>query len=156
MDIPDRIVEMERLGRKAGAGYYRYDDGRTPVRDPLVEELIEQESSLKGIARIAFTHETIMDTLLDAMYEEGQAILAGRIADSVEAIDVVMVNGYGYPRWRGGPMYHNAVVRQRSHTRFASLSQTKTGYAAPKLLNCMALCTLLSPFLSKMTGFRKT
>lgn len=106
VDIPDRIVEMDRLGRKTGAGYYTYSDGKTPVRDPVIEELIEAESARKAIKRTPFTPESIMDTLLSTMHQEGEAILEEGIADSAEAIDVVMVNGYGFPRWHAGPMYY--------------------------------------------------
>ena len=103
--IPDKIYELGRLGRKSGAGYYRYSDGKTSERDELIENLIVNESIRKGIARRPISADKIMQTLLGAMKSEGEAILAEEVANSAEAIDVVMVNGYGFPRWRGGPMF---------------------------------------------------
>ena len=75
------------------------------MRDDWVEQLIESESARKGIARRSFTEAQIMSTILEQIITEAAAILEEGIADSPEAIDVVMVNGYGFPRWRGGPMF---------------------------------------------------
>jgi 3-hydroxyacyl-CoA dehydrogenase len=102
--IPDRLCELGRLGRKTGAGWYDYAEGRaTP--SPVTEGIIREESAKAGITRRAFTAEEIMSRILAVMQAEGRAILAEGIAASPEAIDVVMVNGYGFPRWRGGPMW---------------------------------------------------
>ena len=105
VDIADKICEAERFGRKTGSGYYQYSDGKTPERDPWVEQLIESESARKGINRREHTEAEIMDTILQQISDEANAILKEGIADSPEAIDVVMVNGYGFPRWRGGPLF---------------------------------------------------
>lgn len=105
VDIADKLCEGNRFGRKTGSGYYQYEDGKTPVRDDWVEQLIESESTRKGIARRSFTEAQIMSTILEQIITEATAILEEGIADSPEAIDVVMVNGYGFPRWRGGPMF---------------------------------------------------
>jgi len=105
VDIADKLCEDKRFGRKTGSGYYRYEDGKTPERDPWVEQLIASESARKGIARRSFTEEQIMSAILDQINTEAAAILQEGIAASPEAIDVVMVNGYGFPRWRGGPMF---------------------------------------------------
>jgi 3-hydroxyacyl-CoA dehydrogenase len=102
--IPDRLCELGRLGRKTGAGWYDYAEGRaTP--SPVTEGIIREESAKAGITRRAFTAEEIMSRILAVMQAEGRAILAEGIAASPEAIDVVMINGYGFPRWRGGPMW---------------------------------------------------
>lgn len=104
--IADRICELGRFGQKTGAGWYRYPEGsRRGEPDPVVEQIILEESERAGITRREFTEEEIMERILQAMVREGQAILEEGIAASPEAIDVVMVNGYGFPRWRGGPMY---------------------------------------------------
>jgi 3-hydroxyacyl-CoA dehydrogenase len=111
VDIADKIYDMGRLGRKTGAGFYRYEDGKTPRHDPEIDALIIGESERKKIERTPITHDEIMDGIIGAMAHEGREILSENIAASPEAIDVVMVNGYGFPRWRGGPMYqaeHNA------------------------------------------------
>ena len=105
VDIPDKLCEDNRLGRKTGSGYYIYKDGKTPERDTWVEQLIESESARKGITRRSFTEAQIMSAILDQIHTEAAAILKEGIADSPEAIDVVMVNGYGFPRWRGGPVF---------------------------------------------------
>lgn len=109
VQVPDLIVEMDRLGRKNGMGYYSYTDGKTPVRDPKIEELIISESSRLGIFRRNYSSEEIIDNLLQAMKNEGEKIVTEKIAMSPDAIDVVMVNGYGFPRWRGGPMFCTKV-----------------------------------------------
>ena len=105
VDIADKLCEDNRFGRKTGSGYYLYEDGKTPVRDDWVEQLIESESARKGITRRSFTEAEIMSAILEQIHTEASAILKEGIADSPEAIDVVMVNGYGFPRWRGGPMF---------------------------------------------------
>jgi 3-hydroxyacyl-CoA dehydrogenase len=105
VEIADRICEAGRLGRKTGRGWYDYTDDPRGAVDPWVTALIEAESARKGIARQAFDAERIMDRILSVMQAEGAALLAEGIAASPEAIDVVMINGYGFPRWRGGPMF---------------------------------------------------
>jgi 3-hydroxyacyl-CoA dehydrogenase len=105
VDIPDKLFERNRLGRKSGSGYYLYGDSKTPERDAAVEALIEQESARKGIIRQAFSSAQIMDKLLVAMRSEANEIISEGIAATADAVDVVMVHGYGYPRWRGGPMF---------------------------------------------------
>lgn len=104
--IADRICEMGRFGQKTGAGWYAYPEGsRRGEPDPVVEKIIAEEALKAGVERRDFTAQEIMDRILGAMVSEGQAILDEGIAASAEAIDVVMVNGYGFPRWRGGPMF---------------------------------------------------
>jgi 3-hydroxyacyl-CoA dehydrogenase len=103
--IPDRLCELGRLGRKAGAGWYDYPEGGNARPSPVTEGIILEESARQGIARRAFTAEEIMSRILGVMQAEGHAILAEGIAASPEAVDVVMINGYGFPRWRGGPMW---------------------------------------------------
>jgi 3-hydroxyacyl-CoA dehydrogenase len=102
--IPDRLCELGRLGRKTGAGWYDYAEG-TATPSPVTEHIILEESARHGITRRAFTADEIMSRILAVMQAEGRAILAEGIAASPEAIDVVMANGYGFPRWRGGPMW---------------------------------------------------
>ena len=108
-DIADRICEMGRFGRKTGQGWYDYSEDKTGKPDPIIEQLILEESKKKGIKRKNFSTDEIMNRLIFAMQNEGQAILEEGIASSSQAIDVVMVNGYGFPRWRGGPMYMKSV-----------------------------------------------
>jgi 3-hydroxyacyl-CoA dehydrogenase len=104
VEIADRLCEMGRLGRKTGAGWYDYADGEA-VPSPVTEGVILSESARRGIERRAFPAEEIMRRILGVMQTEGRAILAEGIAASPAAIDVVMANGYGFPRRRGGPMW---------------------------------------------------
>jgi 3-hydroxyacyl-CoA dehydrogenase len=102
--IADRLCEAGRFGRKTGAGWYAYFNG-APRPDPAVEAEIVAESAAKGLARRGFGAEEIMERLLGAMRREGEALLAEGIAGGPEAVDVAMVNGFAFPRWRGGPMF---------------------------------------------------
>nr|WP_323777905.1 3-hydroxyacyl-CoA dehydrogenase NAD-binding domain-containing protein [Amylibacter sp.] len=104
--IADRLCELGRFGQKTGDGWYHYPEGaRRGEPDPLVSEIIADEAAKNGIKQRDFSAEEIMDRILGAMVSEGQAILDEGIAASAAAIDVVMINGYGFPRWRGGPMF---------------------------------------------------
>ena len=105
VDIADKLCEMGRLGRKKKQGWYNYTNGPKGCPDTVVEQLITSESRRKGIVRQTFTHKEIMARILSTMQLEGQHILDEGIAESAHAIDVVMVNGYGFPRWLGGPMF---------------------------------------------------
>jgi len=109
VDIADKLCESERFGRKTGSGYYQYSDGKTAERDEWVEQLIESESKRKNIVRRSFSEAEIMHRILEQINNEGKAILKEGFADSPEAIDVVMVNGYSFPRWRGGPMFAASI-----------------------------------------------
>ncbi len=105
-DVPiiDWLVEQGRYGQKTGAGWYRHDGGRRAV-DPLVHQLVERASSAKGITRRPIAAEEIQARALAAMVNEAAKILAEGIAQRPSDIDVVLVHGYGFPAWRGGPMH---------------------------------------------------
>ena len=104
--VADRLCELGRLGRKTGAGWYDYAGGSaTGTPSPVTERIILEESAKRGITRHHVTSDEIMRRIIAVMRSEGRAILAEGIAGSPAAIDVVMVNGYGFPRWRGGPMW---------------------------------------------------
>lgn len=105
VDIGDKLCEMGRFGRKTGRGYYMYDDAGQGTPDPEVAALIEAESARKGITRVPMDAPEIMARILGAMQAEGRKILGEGIAHSPDDIDVVMVNAYGFPRWKGGPMF---------------------------------------------------
>jgi 3-hydroxyacyl-CoA dehydrogenase len=106
--LGDYLCEMGRFGKKNGLGWYRYDENGKAQTDPEVDALVTAESEKKGITRRDFTHAEIMNVILGAMRSEGDKILAEGIANSADAIDVVMVNGYGFPRHKGGPMFMTA------------------------------------------------
>ncbi|MGO9853334.1 MAG: 3-hydroxyacyl-CoA dehydrogenase NAD-binding domain-containing protein [Steroidobacteraceae bacterium] len=102
--ILERLVAAGRLGQKTGKGFYRYE-GRTRVPDPEVLALIEGVSRDLGITRRTIGDEEILDRLLHPLVNEGAKIVAEGIALRASDIDVVYVNGYGFPAWRGGPMF---------------------------------------------------
>lgn len=106
VELPDRLCEMGRLGQKTGAGWYIYREGsRTPVPDPEIEAMIVAESRRKGIVRRAIATDEIQLRELAALANEGARILAEGIAARPVDIDVVWVNGFGFPPHEGGPMF---------------------------------------------------
>lgn len=100
----DRIVEAGRLGQKSGAGYYSYE-GRDASPDPQIEAMLVEIAAEKGIRRQAFSDADIVDRILAAMINEGARILEEGIAQRASDIDVTYVFGYGFPKYRGGPMF---------------------------------------------------
>ncbi len=101
--LGDQLCEMGRFGQRAGAGWYRYE-GRNPLPDPTVTALIEDYSQQQAITRRSFSATEIQTLLLAVMANEGARIVEEGIAQSDAAVDLVKVHGYGFPRWRGGPM----------------------------------------------------
>lgn len=103
--IPDRLVNAGRLGRKTGAGYYRYDSAGKKQSDQVTADIIAAERSAHGIAVRTLNVDDIQRRLLAVMANEGAKALAEGIAQRAPDIDVAMVNGYGVPRTLGGPMW---------------------------------------------------
>ncbi|MEO1242664.1 MAG: 3-hydroxyacyl-CoA dehydrogenase NAD-binding domain-containing protein [Pseudomonadota bacterium] len=105
--IADRLYEMGRLGQKTGAGWYQYKDGdRTAYVDPQVERLIIEESAAKEINRRSISDDEIKERILFSMINEGAKILEEGIASRALDIDLVFLHGYGFPAYRGGPMFY--------------------------------------------------
>jgi 3-hydroxyacyl-CoA dehydrogenase len=104
--VADRICELGRFGQKTGAGYFRYEKGdRTPIPDADVEKIIVEVASEMGITRRKISEEEILARLLYPMVNEGAKILEEKIAIRASDIDVIWVYGYGWPVYRGGPMF---------------------------------------------------
>ncbi|CAN7197162.1 3-hydroxyacyl-CoA dehydrogenase NAD-binding domain-containing protein [Mesorhizobium sp. LjNodule214] len=104
--IADTLCEQGRFGQKTGSGFYRYENGsRTPVPDPEVEALIRAKAVEKGIAPRAIDADEIIERTLYPLVNEGAKILEEEIAARASDIDVVWVNGYGFPVGKGGPMF---------------------------------------------------
>jgi 3-hydroxyacyl-CoA dehydrogenase len=113
--VADQLHAMGRLGQKAGKGWYRYEPGsRAPIPDPEVLDLIERTAREAGIARRAFTDAEIVERAIYALINEGARVLEDGGALRASDIDVVYVNGYGFPAWRGGPMFHADRVGLRA------------------------------------------
>ena len=119
--ISDRICERGWLGRKTGRGFYLYD-GKTVTPNPEVEGIVADERGAKGIRTREFTTAEIQERILVAAVNEGAKILDAGVALRAGDIDVVMVNGYGFPRWRGGPLQAaNAAGLSWIQARLAAL-----------------------------------
>jgi len=108
--LADRLCELGRFGQKTGAGWYRYDENRNRIPDPEVEILIEQVAGEAGITRHTITPEEIIERTQYALINEGAKILEEGIALRAVDIDIIYLNGYGYPAWRGGPMWYADTV----------------------------------------------
>jgi 3-hydroxyacyl-CoA dehydrogenase len=105
--IEDALCEAGHYGQKTGKGYFRYEPGsRTPLPDPDVEKTILEASSRLGINRRPIGEEEIVERMILPMINEGARILDEGIASRPGDIDVIWVYGYGWPVWRGGPMYY--------------------------------------------------
>jgi 3-hydroxyacyl-CoA dehydrogenase len=103
--LRDILCEMDRRGQKTGAGYYDYDEERRAVPSPVVEGIVREFVAKKGGTPRELTQEEILERCLYPMVNEGAKILDEGIAIRASDIDVVWVNGYGWPVARGGPMY---------------------------------------------------
>lgn len=104
VSIPDILCEAGRLGLKTGAGWYDYVDGK-PVPSETVERVIVAERQRQKVRPQAFSSEKIQRRILAVMANEGAKVLEERISGRASDIDLVFVNGYGFPRLKGGPMF---------------------------------------------------
>ena len=124
--IPDRLCEAGRFGRKTGQGYYRYDDSGKRERDPKVEALIFAASAEKGISRKDLSAPEIQLRALSAIVNEAALVVEEGVTLRPGDVDVVLVNGYGFPRWIGGPVHwarqQNPETLRAACARFADIS----------------------------------
>ena len=105
--IPDHLCERGWFGQKTGQGYYIYEPGsRAPKVNPEVSKIVEAASAEKGINRRSIDASEIVDRLMFALINEGADILAEGVAQRASDIDVIYAFGYGFPRYRGGPMFY--------------------------------------------------
>jgi 3-hydroxyacyl-CoA dehydrogenase len=105
--LPDKLCRLGRLGQKTGGGWYDYPEGpRRPVASAVVEELIGSHRAEIGVAPRQVDDVEIVDRLVYALVNEGARLLEEGIAARASDIDVVYLTGYGFPRARGGPMFH--------------------------------------------------
>lgn len=101
----DKIVEMGRHGQKTGAGIYKYEDGRTAIPDPEIAALIARCAKDAGIEQRQVSDQEILERCLYPMINEGALILEEGIAARPLDIDIIWINGYGFPAYKGGPMF---------------------------------------------------
>jgi len=134
--VADKLVAMGRCGQKTGAGVYLYKPGsRTPIPDPQVQELIHREAARLGIRQRAISDDEILTRCIYPLINEGARILEEGIAQRASDIDVVWINGYGFPPYRGGPMYYaDRVGLKKIYDRICAYRDTlgnEFGYWEP-------------------------
>ena len=108
--LRDRLCEAGRLGQKTGKGFYIYDENRNKSPDPEVEELIKEFSNNHQIKRRPIEKEEILERCLYPMINEGFKILEEGMAIRASDIDIVWINGYGWPIYQGGPMFYGNLI----------------------------------------------
>ena len=122
--VLDKLFEMGRLGQKTRKGWYRYDETRAPIADPEVDALIEKTAIEAGIPRRGVTGEEIIERSIFVMINEGARILEEGHAQRAADIDVIYCTGYGFPSYRGGPMwYADTVGLKRVYDRVREFHQ---------------------------------
>ena len=105
--ISDQLCEQDRFGQKNGKGFYNYTEGsRAPNPAPENEDIYKAVSAENGIERREISDEEIIDRCILALVNEGADIIEEGVAQRAVDLDVVYINGYGFPIWRGGPMHH--------------------------------------------------
>jgi 3-hydroxyacyl-CoA dehydrogenase len=110
-EVMDRLYELGRYGQKTGVGWYRYEqNGRTPIVDPLIDELAAREAARRGVTRRTIADEEIIARVTTALANEGARVLEEGYALRPGDIDVIYVYGFGFPRYRGGPLFYADTI----------------------------------------------
>jgi 3-hydroxyacyl-CoA dehydrogenase len=122
--VHDRMYDTGRYGQKTNAGWYKYDDKGKASPDPFTKELAEKTSAELGFTRRDISGEEIIERCLYAMVNEGAKILGEGYANRAADIDVIYTTGYGFPTWRGGPMwYADSVGLKKVYARMCELEK---------------------------------
>jgi 3-hydroxyacyl-CoA dehydrogenase len=101
---------MDRRGQKTGAGFYDYDEARNAKPSPVVEKIILDFAAKKGINRRTISDDEILERCIYPMINEGAKLLDEGMAQRASDIDIVWINGYGWPVYRGGPMFYADLI----------------------------------------------
>ena len=128
-NVRDALCAIDRWGQKKGAGFYDYDDKRRPSPSPVVQQIIEDFAAKQGVTRRQIDDEEIVERTLYTMVNEGAKILEEGMAQRASDIDVVWVYGYGWPVYRGGPMFWADTEGLRQDRRGPEATR-KSGWAA--------------------------
>src|SRR5271166_1010655 len=141
----DRLCELGRYGQKTGAGWYKYDENRRAIPDPEVDQWVLKWESEAGIAPRKISPQEIVDRCIYALVNEGARILDEGIALRAVDIDIIYLNGYGFPAYRGGPMWHaDTVGLPKVYERICELHERHGELWAP------------APLLKRLTESGKT
>ena len=108
--VADQLYALGRYGQKTGRGWWQYDERRKSSPDPETAALIAQTASQAGIAQRSITRDEIVDRAIFALVNEGARLLEEGVALRAVDLDIVYLNGYGFPAWRGGPMFYADTV----------------------------------------------
>jgi 3-hydroxyacyl-CoA dehydrogenase len=128
----DNLCELGRFGQKTGAGWYKYDENRKASTDPEVAALVRKWTTEAGIAQREIPSEEIVDRCLYALVNEGARILEEGFALRAVDIDIIYLNGYGFPAYRGGPMwYADTVGLKKVYERVREFQQRHGGWWEP-------------------------
>ncbi len=145
--IADAICELGRFGQKTGSGWYKYEKGsRKPAPDPLVDELIVAHRKTLDITPRKISNDEIIERCMYALINEGAKILDEGIAMRASDIDMVYLTGYGFPLWRGGPMFYADTVGLP--LVLAAMNRFAAGYHGE--------CWTPAPLLAKLAAEGKT
>ena len=112
--VRDILCEMDRRGQKTGAGFYDYDENRTPRPSPVVERVVLELAARKGIQRRGISDDEILQRCIYPMINEGAKILEEGKALRASDIDIIWIHGYGWPVYRGGPMFFADTIGLRT------------------------------------------
>ena len=129
VSIPDALCLAGRFGRKTGSGYYQYPQGsKSGVVDPIVKMVIDEASAAKGITRRSFTSQEIVQRVLLAMINEIAHLVSEKVVSDVTDCDIALVNGYGFPRWCGGPVF---IAREMGIEKLSSELDALAKWSGP-------------------------
>lgn len=121
--VGDRLCELGRFGQKTGAGWYKYDENRRAMPDPQVNELVRRWAIEAGIPQRNVSPQEIVDRCIYSLVNEGARILEEGIALRPVDIDIIYVNGYGFPSYRGGPMcYADTIGLKKVYDRISGFN----------------------------------
>ena len=136
--ILDRLCEMGRMGRKTQAGYYTYANGKpSPTTDDVVRGIIERAAADRGIERSTLTPDLVQRRALLAMVNEAALLFSEGVAHRAGDIDVVLVNGYGFPSWVGGPVHWARTQPRASLEQELDQLAAASGFGAVRATSAM-------------------
>jgi 3-hydroxyacyl-CoA dehydrogenase len=131
----DQLCELGRYGQKTGAGWYKYDENRRPMADPEVASLVKKWAAEAGIAQRRISSQEIVDRCIYALVNEGARVLEEGYALRAVDIDIIYLNGYGFPAYRGGPMwYADSMGLQKVYDRILQFRRQHGEIWEPALL----------------------